>query len=65
VYSACASGHSCSSRQTFSPITKIFTGGFLQDPRVDAFEVIVEPAQLSLVQFDTGIGVKVDIPGIA
>src|SRR6516164_9211919 len=38
---------------------------FLQNPRVDAFEVIVEPAQLRLVQFDTGIGAKVDIPGIA
>src|SRR6516165_5213087 len=38
---------------------------FLQNPRVDAFEVIVEPAQLRLVQFDTGVGAEVDIPGIA
>src|SRR5262249_23937328 len=40
-------------------------GGFLQDPCVDALEVIVEPAQLRLVQFDTGIGAKVNISGIA
>ena len=37
-------------------MTKIFTGGFFEDTGVDALEPVVEPAELCLVQFDTGIG---------
>ena len=51
-----ASGHSCSLRQTFSPITKSRTGGSLVDAVVDPAQPVVEEAQVLAVDVERDRG---------